>query len=68
MTQPDTNLSERELEDDYPMHYGYLYVADGDVVRCEGRATTAKESKILYGWKSVKNCDFKGRDLWHLAI
>jgi len=61
-------FNERELPDDYPMHYGYLYVADDEVVQCTGRATTVGESKTLYGWKSIKSCDITGRNLWHLAV
>ena len=60
-------LNERELEDDYQLHAGYLYVVDGKVVRATERGTPA-EWKRRKGCKSVKSCDIGGRDLWLAMI
>lgn len=64
-------LEERELEDDYPINIGYLYVINDKVVRSEIK-TTVKDLKRTFKSQfpnlSVKNCDIAGRDLWHLAI
>lgn len=65
----ETTYSERELEDDYPLRPGFLYVVGGKVWRCPpiARTLTAREVRDAVD-KSVKNCDIKGRDIWHLAI
>ena len=60
-------LRERELEDDYPMFPGYLYVVDDRPWQCP-EGMTAGELKQRGKFKSVKSCDIKGRNLWHLAI
>jgi hypothetical protein len=60
-------LNERELEDDYPLHAGYLYVVKTDVWRCPYPMTVG-ELKKHEGFDSVKNYDIKGRNIWHLAI
>lgn len=64
-------LNERELEDDYPIHAGYLYVIDGKVVQSEISTTVGqlkRTFKSQFPNLSVKNCDIATRNLWHLAI
>lgn len=56
-------LNERELDEDYPLHAGYLYVVDGKVVRATEAGTPA-EWKRRKGCKSVMSCDIGGRGLW----
>lgn len=63
------DLKERELPDDYPIHPGYLYVADGRVVRSVWVDTiTAGQVKAEAGITSLTNCDIAGRDLWKEMI
>ena len=60
-------MAERELEDDYPIYYGYLYIADNKVWR-RHEESTAKEVKDREKFKSFKNCDLEARNLWHLMV
>lgn len=60
--------SERPLEDDYPVHYGYWYVADGEPKRCELGATdiapaTVFELRINWNVGEIRNCDLKSRGM-----
>jgi hypothetical protein len=67
MTTKTKELDERELPDDYPIYAGYLYVADGKVVRATQPSTVAewkRHRKVV----SVTSCDINGRDLWDQAI
>lgn len=66
MTEPD-KLNERELPDDYPVRFGFLYVVDGKVVQSVTDETVA-DWKRKRGCKSVTSCDIGGRNLWHLAV
>lgn len=59
--------NERELEDDYPIYAGYIYVADGEPMRSTIE-TTAKRLKELNNLKSLKNCDMAGRNLLDYAL
>ena len=60
-------LRERELEDNYPIHPGYLYVVDGKPWQSP-ESMTAGELKRRGKFSSVMSCDIKGRNLWHLAM
>ena len=69
----DAEYEERVLEDDYPMHHGYLYV----VVVPSGEQVPfkAQNSQTVGQYKAeqkfdvdVMNCDIKGRDLWEHTI
>jgi len=62
-----TEVNERELEDDYPIHQGYLYVVDGKVWKSD-RKTNVGTLKLTHKFKDVKSCDINARDLWHLAV
>lgn len=53
---------ERELEDDYPIYPGYLYIVDDQVYRHNYPPTTAGVMRKQF--KSVKNCDIAERNLW----
>ncbi len=64
----ENKLSERELEDDYPIRFGFLYVADGEVIQWGDDVSTAKAVKERASIKSLTNCDIAGRNLWHRAI
>lgn len=58
-------LDERTLEDDYPVHWDYLYVVDGKVVcsNVKGTVRTLKEDLRSRGWpaQEVTTCDIFGR-------
>lgn len=60
-------LNEKELPDDYPVYGDYLYVCDGDIVRCDLMSGTVADLKRdLRGHykkeaKVIKNCDIIGR-------
>lgn len=60
-------LNERELDNEYPMYSGYMYVVDGVVVRSKTNMTVGK-FKEATKVKSVKNCDIGARDLWEYAL
>ena len=65
----ENSKRERELQDDYPIFPGYLYVADGNVVRYMGvDATTAGRLRASDGIGSLTNCDIAARDLWEEMI
>ncbi len=60
--------SERVLEDDYPVHYGYWYVADGEPRQCELGATdiapaTVFELRINWNVGEIRNCDLGKRGM-----
>lgn len=56
------NLNERELENDYPVYFGYLYIVDKRVIRSNIQGTISDLKKDLRA-KVIKNCDMIGRDL-----
>ena len=62
-TQAQTSLNERILEDDYPVHPGYLYVADGRVVSSNISGTVRNLKQYLKAIE-ITNCDISGRQLW----
>lgn len=62
-----SEFNERELEDNYPIYLGYLYVVDGNPWKAPDEMTVG-ELKQRGKFTSVKNCDIKGRGLWNQAI
>jgi hypothetical protein len=67
MSDTKPKLRERELEDDYLIFAGFLYVVDGKVMTATGDGTVG-QMKRKSGAKSITSCDIGGRDIWHLAI
>lgn len=59
-------IKERELSDDYPIHYNYLYVVDGKPWKSP-ESMTVGELKKRGKFNSVKNCDISSRNLWSHA-
>lgn len=56
------SYKERVLEDDYPVYYGYAYVADGTPISSPIQGTV-KELKTRYKITELKSCDLVGRGL-----
>lgn len=62
-------LLEPVLGDDYPVHLGYLYVCDGEVVECplfnmDGYpAQTVRDLKRAMNATVVQRCDAVGRGI-----
>lgn len=59
-------LSERVLDDDYPVHYDYFYVSDGEVVRSDVKGTVRDLRHDLQKFRGmsaqiIMNCDIEGR-------
>jgi hypothetical protein len=54
------DLNERELPNDYPVYWDYLYVADGKVVRSDIRGTVAQLKRAV-GAQVITSCDIEGR-------
>ena len=66
MSDNKTSLNERELENNYPVHFDYLYVCDGKVVRSDIDGTVADLKRDLrqhYGLeaKVITNYDMMNR-------
>lgn len=62
---------EVELPDDYPIHYGYLYVLNGDVIRSVLQCTVKEFKERLSTTieiRSLTNCDIVTRKLTHLMV
>lgn len=60
------NLNEKELPDDYPVDWGYLYVCDGKVRSCDIKGTVKDLKDDLKSFykidaKVITNCDIEGR-------
>lgn len=68
ITEGKTFDTEDELPDDYPVHYYYLYVADGVVIQNKSLAVSVGDLKKLRGYKSVKRCDVSARNLWEYTV
>lgn len=67
MSENKKELDEPILEDDYPVFWDYLYVADGKVVRSDVKGTVAD---LRYDLRSqnrsaeiITKCDLAGRGL-----
>lgn len=58
----DRPLNEPELEDDYPVYWDHLYVADGEVIRSDYQGT-AWELRHKLKVQSLRRCDMRGRGL-----
>lgn len=57
--------SERVLEDDYPVHFGYWYVVDGEPVQCElcGEYATALDLRTSLQASEIRHCDLRARGM-----
>jgi len=55
-----TELKEPILDDDYPVYFGYLYVADGKVISSDIEGTI-RHLKANLGAKEIRRCDMAGR-------
>jgi hypothetical protein len=60
-----SKFNERELPDDYPVYFDYLYVADGKVVRSDVQGTIRDLRRDLrsIGRSAdvITSCDIAGR-------
>ena len=60
-------LNEKPLPDNYPVYGDYLYVCDGEVVRCDLMSGTIYDLKrdlrshYKLEAKVITNCDVRGR-------
>lgn len=58
-------LNEQELANDYPVHWNYLYVVDGKVIRSDVKGTVATLKRDLRSLGKeanvIMNCDIEGR-------
>lgn len=65
----ETFPSERALDDDYPIYYGYIYLMDGEPRRNWNLLRgTVRDLKREYGAQEIRNCDLGARGLLHLAF
>lgn len=57
--------NEQELPNDYPVHWDYLYVADGKVIRSDIQGTVADLKRDLrslgISCNVITSCDISGR-------
>jgi hypothetical protein len=62
--------SERVLEDEYPVHFGYWYVVDGVPVQCElfGGHATVFELRINLNAREIRNCDLRSRGMLNRCV
>lgn len=53
------------LEDDYPVHFGYWYVVNGEPMQCElfGGHATVFELRINLNAREIRNCDLRARGM-----
>jgi len=58
-----TDKDEPTLADDYPVYYGYCYVADGKVVSSDIQGTVRK-LKAYLGAKEIRRCDMAARNMF----
>jgi hypothetical protein len=57
----EIKLDERELPDDYPVYWDYMYVADGKVIRSDIQGTI-RDLKRDVGASVITSCDIYGRN------
>ena len=50
------------LEDDYPVHAGYIYLLDGEVTRSKVSGNVGS-LKALTKTKEIRRCDLRARGL-----
>ena len=56
--------SEQPLPDDYPVHWDYAYVADGEPrLSPLGGGATVADLKIEWKCDEIKNCDIVARGI-----
>jgi hypothetical protein len=56
--------NENVLEDDYPVHFGYLYVCDSKVKNSPiGGGKTVADLKKVLDCKEVRRCNIIGRNI-----
>lgn len=63
-------LNEKELSDDYPVYWDYLYVCDGKVIRSDIQGTVRDLKRDLRSYskleaKVITSCDIEGRGLFN---
>lgn len=57
--------SEKVLPDEYPVHWGYVYLVDGDPkVSPLGGGATVRDLKREFGCGEIRNCDLAARGLF----
>lgn len=66
MNNDEIKLNETELENDYPVHWDYLYVCDGKVIKSDIQGTIADLKRDLRKHykleaKVITNCDIENR-------
>lgn len=59
----EPNFNEPILEDDYPVYWNYLYVADGEPIVSDIQGTV-RELKHSLQAKEIRRCDIVKRELW----
>ena len=62
MRENESALDEPVLADNYPVFYGYLYVADGRVIASDVMGDVCN-LKTATGAKEIRRCDIAGREL-----
>lgn len=53
-------MKEDILPDDYPVNFGYAYMADGEVISADIQGDVA-DLKAHTGAKEIRRCDLVGR-------
>jgi hypothetical protein len=57
-------VNENVLPDDYPVYFGYLYVADCKVISSDVEADVARLKRYL-DCKEVRRCNMAARNLFY---
>ena len=71
MSKAKRPIVERVLEDDYPVHFGYWYVADGTPVQCHlfgPPNATVFELRINLNAREIRNCDLRARGMLNRCV
>lgn len=58
-----TTYKETVLPDDYPVYFGYIYVANDKPLICEIDGNIS-QLKRQWGVSEIKSCDLVGRNLF----
>lgn len=58
-----TDLDEPILPDDYPVYFGYAYIADGRLISCPlgAEGSTVAHLKQAIDAQEIRRCDIVGR-------